>query len=147
MDDVFDNLDDLLILEDEISVSEKTNEEQSSEIQNTTVSYALGYEKTYPYVELLLNENSTMNSLTKDALEDLLKTEISAFKDGQDMINKQASYNILCVGVSNGEKSKVIGFFSKHQIRFFHSLVRNMQSTLYLSEEETYDGSNILALI
>lgn len=147
--DVFDNLE---ILEVEEETSPTGNLEVASELakkEKNLTSTELLIDKTYPYLEIILDEESRMNAVTKNALDTLFTKSISKVDSGEDIKNL-AEVGIstkLCLGVSIGDAKKVIGNVDITQIRYVYNLLRNLKLSFEPEEGITLHGSNVLALI
>lgn len=160
MSEIFDDLDflDQVAIEDgeESEVIQvTTNEEISSklkEVPKQVTSKRLSRDVSYPYFEILLTADSQVNPITVDAINRLLSSASEHAKSSEDLEKATAS-DFLCVGVSADEslggvaKQRVMGVMHISKLRHFYTLVRNLESNFYLSEDRVLAGSSVLALL
>ena len=143
-EDIFDNLEILDDDSEEVVVVEEIKK-QEKELADPTHTI----EKSYPHLNIILDEESRINKITKDALETLFTTAKRNKLTGEQLreIYNNEQPTKISVGVSMGEKSKVIGVIDVTQVRYLYNLVRNLKIKFEPKEGEELVGSTILALI
>lgn len=151
-----DALDEIEVLEadetESLNVGYPSNEKvadylKSSKKDSDTANNVK--EISYPYFEIILDEESRMTAVVKDALDRLFKTKIKSVSNGEDIAVKADMEKIthVTVGIRSGDKGGVIGTISVNSIPYLFNLVRHMKTNFYISEGSKFQGSKLLALI
>lgn len=130
----------------------KTNEEVAHYLKTAEKEAVVPYivrEVTYPMIEIILDDDSRLDVVRKEALEEILVGEIRDI-DAEDIlesVSRGGDYEELAVAISYKEKFAVKGKIRREQLSHFYSLLIDMKMKLHISENEIYDKERILALM
>ena len=135
-----------------VGSSVKTNEEVAEFLKTNkkeAVKTYIAKEVRYPMIEIILDEESRLDVIRKEALDDMLTGELRDIdaNDILDSVNKGGIFEELTIAMSYGEKFAVRGTLRRAQLSHFYSLLVDMKMKLHVSEDEIYSKERILAII
>lgn len=135
-----------------VESSVKTNEELAEFLKTNkkeAVKTYIAKEVRYPMIEIILDEESRLDVIRKEALDDMLTGEVRDIdaNDILESVNKGGIFEELTIAMSYGEKFVVRGTLRRAQLSHFYSLLVDMKMKLHISEDEIYLKERILAII
>jgi hypothetical protein len=152
---ILSNLFSALEVEEHDGVVEgesKTNEEMAEFLKTNkkeAVKTYIAKEVRYPMIEIILDEESRLDVIRKEALDDMLIGEIRDIdaNDILESVKHGGIFDEITIAMSYKEKFSVRGTLRRSQLSHFYSLVVDMKMKLHISEDEIYAKERILAII
>lgn len=130
----------------------KTNEEVAHYLKTAkkeTVKPYIVRDVTYPMIEIVLDDDSRMDVVRKEALEEMLVGDIRDI-DAEDIlesVTRGGDFEDIAIAISYKDKFAVKGNIRREQLSHFYSLLIDMKMQLHIAEDEIYEKERILALI
>lgn len=138
--------------QDEVLGDVKSNEEVAQYLKTSKKEPVKSYvtkEVTYPMIEVVLDEESRLDAVRKDALEEMLIGDIRDIdaNDILESVKRDGEFDEFAIAVSYKDKFAVKGTLRRAQLSHFYSLLVGMKMKLHIAENEVYEKERILALI
>lgn len=140
--------DDIVLEEVEM----KSNEEVATFLKTTEKEAVKTYverDVVYPMIEIILDEESRLDVVRKEALEDMLVGEMRdvSVDELSGVVKSGGEYEQLSVAISFRDKFAVKGKIQREQLSHFYSLLVGMKMKLHINENDIYEKERILALM
>lgn len=150
MASIFSNLE--VEEQDGVLSDVKSNEEVAQYLKTSKKEPVKSYvtkEVKYPMIEVVLDEESRLDVVRKDALEEMLIGDIRDIdaNDILESVKRGGEFDEFVIAVSYKEKFAVKGTLRREQLSHFYSLLVGMKMKLHIAENEVYEKERILALI